>query len=127
MQSTLQLMGRAPTEAADAGVAREVCQRAGAKAMLGGTIAALGTSYVVTLNAQNCESGEVLAEEQVEARSKEEVITALGSAATGVPRDAGRVAGVGPALRRQHRAGHHEVARSVEVVQPGDGRAADER
>jgi tetratricopeptide (TPR) repeat protein len=83
VQSTLQLMGRQPMEPLTPEIAREVCQRAGAKAMLGGTIAALGTSYVVTLNAQNCETGEVLAEEQVEARSKEEVITALGSAATG--------------------------------------------
>ena len=83
VQSTLQLMGRQPMEPLTPEIAREVCQRAGAKAMLGGTIAALGTSYVVTLNAQNCETGAVLAEEQVEARSKEEVITALGSAATG--------------------------------------------
>jgi tetratricopeptide (TPR) repeat protein len=81
VQSTLQMMGRPPMEPLTPEVAREVCQRADAKAMLGGTIAMLGTSYVVTLNAQNCVTGEVLAEDQVQARSKEEVITALGSAA----------------------------------------------
>ena len=82
VQATLQLMGRQPMEPLTPEVAREMCQRAGAKAMLGGTIAMLGTSYVVTLNAQNCVSGEVLAEEQVQAGSKEEVITALGNAAS---------------------------------------------
>jgi tetratricopeptide (TPR) repeat protein len=82
VQSTLQLMGRQPMEPLTPEIAREVCQRAAAKAMLGGTIAALGASYVVTLNAQNCATGEVLAEEQVEARTKEEVITALGNAAS---------------------------------------------
>ena len=79
VQATLQLMGRPPMEPLTPEVAREVCQRAGGKAMLGGTIAMLGTSYVVTLGAQNCQSGEVLAEQQVQARSKEEVITALGT------------------------------------------------
>jgi hypothetical protein len=82
VQATLQLMGRQPMEPLTPEIARELCQRAGAKAMLGGTIAMLVTSYVVTLNAQNCVSGEVLAEEQVQASSKEEVITALGNAAT---------------------------------------------
>ena len=50
--------------------------------MLGGTIASLGTSYVSTLSAQNCVSGEMLAEEQVQASGKEDVITALGQAAS---------------------------------------------
>jgi eukaryotic-like serine/threonine-protein kinase len=82
IQATLQMMGRQSNERLTPEIASEVCQRAGAKAMLGGTIAMLGTSYLVTLNAQNCVNGEVLAEEQVQAKSKEEVITALGGAAS---------------------------------------------
>ena len=59
---------------------REVCQRAGGKALLGGTIAMLGSAYVVTLNAQDCVDGNVIAEEQVQASSKETVLAALGAA-----------------------------------------------
>ena len=63
-------------------IAREVCQRTSAKATLGGSIASLGSSYVLTLRAQDCVSGSTLAEEQVQAASKEQVISALGEAAS---------------------------------------------
>ncbi len=57
VQTTLRLMGRDPMTpiAGDAG--RELCQRVAAKALLGGSIAMLGSSYVLTLNAQDCLSG----------------------------------------------------------------------
>ena len=80
VQATLRLMGRDPTTAITADVGREVCQRAGAKALLGGTIAMLGSSYVITLNAQDCVEGRVIAEEQAQAPSKESVLAALGDA-----------------------------------------------
>ena len=82
IQATLRLMGREPSVALTPEIAREVCQRIAAKAMLGGTIASLGNSYVLTLGAQDCRSGETLAEEQVEARAKEEVLASLGQAAS---------------------------------------------
>lgn len=80
VQATLRQMGRDSESAITADVGREVCQRAGAKALLGGSIAMLGSAYVVTLNAQDCVEGRVLAEEQVQAASKETVLAALGSA-----------------------------------------------
>jgi tetratricopeptide (TPR) repeat protein len=80
VQATLRLMGREPATPIDPDVGREVCQRAGAKALLGGTIATLGSSYVLTLNAQDCVDGKVLAEEQVEASAKETVLAAMGTA-----------------------------------------------
>jgi tetratricopeptide (TPR) repeat protein len=80
VQATLRLMGREPMTAITADLGREVCQRAGAKALLGGTIAMLGSSYVVTLNAQDCVEGRVLAEEQTQAPTKESVLTAMGTA-----------------------------------------------
>ena len=80
VQSTLRLMGREPMAAITAEVGREVCQRSGAKALLGGTIAMLGSAYVVTLNAQDCVNGHMLAEGQVQASSKETVLAALGTA-----------------------------------------------
>ena len=80
VQATLRLMGRDPSTPITAVVGREVCQRAGAKALLGGTIAMLGTSYVITLNAQDCVEGRVLAEEQAQATSKESVLSEMGAA-----------------------------------------------
>jgi eukaryotic-like serine/threonine-protein kinase len=78
---TLMLMGQHPNDALTPGVAREVCQRAGATAMLSGSIASLGTQYVIGLKAVNCNTGDVLAEAQVQALNKERVLKALDSAA----------------------------------------------
>ena len=80
VQATLRLMGREPMTPITAEVGREICQRAGAKALLGGTIAMLGSSYVLTLNAQDCVNGSVIAEEQAQATSKETVLQAMGTA-----------------------------------------------
>ena len=63
-------------------VARELCQRAGSKAYVAGSIASLGSEYVLGLKAVNCQSGDTLAEEQVTAASKEKVLDALGKAAS---------------------------------------------
>jgi tetratricopeptide (TPR) repeat protein len=60
---------------------RELCQRAGSKAYLAGTIGSLGSQYVLGLRAVNCRSGDTLAEEQVTAASKEKVLDTLGAAA----------------------------------------------
>ncbi|MBV9087775.1 MAG: tetratricopeptide repeat protein [Acidobacteriaceae bacterium] len=51
----------------------------GSKAMLAGSVASLGNAYVVTLDAQNCQSGDSLAREQAQAQNKEQVLTALGT------------------------------------------------
>jgi eukaryotic-like serine/threonine-protein kinase len=83
VQSTLRLMGRDPMSAITPEVGRDLCQRAGGKALLGGSIAGLGSSYLVRLTAEDCVTGEVLAEEQAQSASKEEVIRALGTAASG--------------------------------------------
>ena len=63
-------------------VAGELCQRAGSKAYVAGTIGNLGSEYVVGLKTVNCASGDTLAEEQVTAKSKETVLDALGKAAS---------------------------------------------
>src|SRR5207245_642263 len=63
-------------------VAGELCQRAGSKAYLAGTIGSLGSEYVLGLKAVNCRSGDTLAEEQVTAASKEKVLDTLGQAAS---------------------------------------------
>ena len=78
----LQQMTRPADTKITPGVARELCQRAGSKAYLAGTIGSLGSEYVVGLKAVNCRSGDTLAEEQVTAASKEKVLDTLGQAAT---------------------------------------------
>jgi serine/threonine protein kinase/tetratricopeptide (TPR) repeat protein len=78
---TLQLMTlRAGTKLTPE-VARELCQRAGSKAYVAGSIGSLGRKFVLGLKAVNCQNGDTLAEELAEADSKEQVLTALGKAA----------------------------------------------
>ena len=79
---TLQQMTRPADTKLTPGVARELCQRAGSKAYLAGSIGSLGNQYVLGLKAVNCRSGDTLAEEQVTAASKEKVLDTLGQAAT---------------------------------------------
>jgi hypothetical protein len=81
VRQTLRQMTRSPAERLTRDVAREVCQRAGSKAYLAGSIAALGTQYVIGLEALNCASGDALAREQVTAAGKEQVLPAVGQAA----------------------------------------------
>ena len=74
----LRLMDRSTEEPIRQSLAREVCQRAGAKAVIGGSIARIGNGYLVALEAQNCGDGSTLSHEQVEVASKEDVLRVLG-------------------------------------------------
>ena len=82
IQQTLRLMGHPADAALTGAVAREACERLGGGAMLEGSIASLGTQYVLGLHAEHCGSGDVLAEEQAQAASKEDVLDALSRAAS---------------------------------------------
>jgi serine/threonine protein kinase/tetratricopeptide (TPR) repeat protein len=81
VQETLRLMGRPTNERLTQDVTRELCQRTGSKAMLGGSISSLGNQYVIGLNASNCSTGDSLAEEQARASGKEDVLKTLDQAA----------------------------------------------
>ena len=80
--ATLKLMSRPTGTKLTPEVARELCQRAGSKAYIAGSIASLGSQFVLGLKTVNCQSGDPLAEEQVTAASKEKVLDALGEAAS---------------------------------------------
>ncbi len=82
IQAALRLMGRSPDERLTNDVAREICVRDGVKAMLAGSISALGTHYVIDLNAVNAQTGDSLARAQVESDSKEQVLKSLDKAAS---------------------------------------------
>ena len=80
--ATLKLMSRPAGTKLTPEVTRELCQRAGSKGYIAGSIASLGSQYVLGLKAVNCQSGDPLAEKQVTAASKEKVLDALGEAAS---------------------------------------------
>jgi serine/threonine protein kinase/DNA-binding winged helix-turn-helix (wHTH) protein/tetratricopeptide (TPR) repeat protein len=82
VRQTLRFMGRPPDERLTREVAREICQREGIKALLLGSISGLGENYAITLEAVNAQTGDSLASEQAEAQGKEQVLTALGRAAS---------------------------------------------
>jgi eukaryotic-like serine/threonine-protein kinase len=87
--ATLQLMTRPANTPLVPAVAREICQRTESKAYIAGAIASLGSEYVLGLKAVNCQTGEVLAQEQVTASAKEKVLDALGGAAGEIRRSLG--------------------------------------
>jgi tetratricopeptide (TPR) repeat protein len=89
VRQTLQFMGRTPDERITGGVGREICQRAGIKAMLNGSIANLGSQYVITLDAVNAGTGESLAREEVQASSKESVLNSLHQAGSSLRKKLG--------------------------------------
>jgi tetratricopeptide (TPR) repeat protein len=82
IREALRFMGCSPDERVTKEVAREVCLREGVKAMLAGSIASLGSHYVIDLNAVNAQTGDSLAAAQVEAESKEQVLKSLDQAAS---------------------------------------------
>ena len=82
VSDALKLMGRAQNERVTREIGREICQRQGLKAMLAGSIASLGSNYVITLEVINAQTGDVIAREQTEARGKEQVLRSLGEAST---------------------------------------------
>jgi DNA-binding winged helix-turn-helix (wHTH) protein len=78
----LQLMTLPASTKLTPEVALDLCQRAGSKANLAGSIGSLGSEYVLGLKAVNCRSGDTLAQEQVTAATKEKVLDALGEVAS---------------------------------------------
>jgi tetratricopeptide (TPR) repeat protein len=82
IQRTLGLMGRPADARLTPDLAREICQRTASSAVLDGSIASLGSLYVLGLRAKNCRTGDVLDEEQVQATRKEDVLGALGQVAS---------------------------------------------
>jgi tetratricopeptide (TPR) repeat protein len=76
-RQTLRFMGRSPDERISLDTGREICQRIGVKAMLTGTIANQGLRYVLTLQALNAATGDLLARAEAEASDKRDVLNAL--------------------------------------------------
>ena len=78
----LRLMGQPADARLSPAIAKDICARTASAAVLEGSIARLGSQYVVGLRATNCRTGDVLDEEQVQAARKEDVLNALSQIAS---------------------------------------------
>lgn len=92
IRQTLALMGKSPDQQLTPDIGREVCQRTGSAVVLDGSIANLGSEYVLGLRAVNCRTGDLLAQEQETATSKEKTLAALDAAAVKVRKKLGESA-----------------------------------
>jgi eukaryotic-like serine/threonine-protein kinase len=77
---TLKLMNRNGNERLSQEVAREVCLRSNSKAYLSGSIANVGSHYLIGLKAVNCQNGDAIASTQAEAENRDAVLKSLGQA-----------------------------------------------
>jgi len=84
IQQTLRYMSQPPTARLTNDLARQVCQRTQSAAVLDGSIAQIGSTYNLVLNAVNCATGEMLATAQAEASDKNQVLGALGKVASDI-------------------------------------------
>jgi DNA-binding winged helix-turn-helix (wHTH) protein/tetratricopeptide (TPR) repeat protein len=82
IQQMLKLMAKPADARLTPEVSREICERTASAAVLDGSIASLGSQYVLTLRAKDCRGGDVLDEEQVQAARKEDVLNALSQIAS---------------------------------------------
>jgi len=78
------MMGQKPDAKLTPGISRELCQRTGSAADLEGSIAQVGTHYLLTLRAVNCVSGATLASTEAQASDKNRVLDALGNTASAI-------------------------------------------
>ena len=78
--STLRQMRRPDDTPVTGATAREVCQRVAAQAVIEGSITSIGSTYLITLDAQNCRTGDSLAKEQAQPSNKDAVLAELGAA-----------------------------------------------
>jgi tetratricopeptide (TPR) repeat protein len=82
IEQMLKLMAKPADARLTPEIAREICERTASAAVLDGSIASLGSQYVLTLRVKDCRSGDILDEEQVQAARKEDVLNALSQIAS---------------------------------------------
>ena len=82
VHQALKLMDKPPDARLSPEIARDICQRTASAAVLEGSIASLGSQYVLGLRAEECRTGDVLADEQIQVAKKEDVLNALSQIAS---------------------------------------------
>jgi DNA-binding winged helix-turn-helix (wHTH) protein len=83
IQHSLRMMGQPTGARLTPAIARELCVRTSSEVVLDGSIAPIGTQYVLGLRATDCRNGKIIAQEQVQAARKEDVLGALDRIASG--------------------------------------------
>jgi serine/threonine protein kinase len=89
IRQTLAMMQQSPNARLTPEIAQGVCVRTASAAVLDGSIAALGTAYILALRATNCATGDILADEQAQVSRKEDVLPSLSQMATQVRQQLG--------------------------------------
>jgi serine/threonine protein kinase/tetratricopeptide (TPR) repeat protein len=79
---TLVLMAKPKDARLTHEISSEICQRTASAATIEGSVSSLGSQYVLGIKALNCRTGDLLAEDQVTATGKEQVLKSLGEAAS---------------------------------------------
>jgi len=77
VQQQLALMGQPPGARLTSDVAQQICERTASAVVLEGSIASLGSQYVLGLRAKNCDTGNLLDQEQIQAARREDVLNSL--------------------------------------------------
>jgi eukaryotic-like serine/threonine-protein kinase len=112
VRDTLKLMGHQQDYPLTLSVAREVCQRTGSAAVLSGSIFVEGGQYLVGLNDVNCNNGNVMAREQVQAAEKEDVLKALDQASAKLREKVGE----SPGSVLKYQTPFHDITDSLEAL-----------
>ena len=81
LQQQLALMGQPKEARLTSDVAQQICERTASAMVLEGSIATLGSQYVLGLHARNCNTGNTVAQEQVQVARREDVLNALSQVA----------------------------------------------
>jgi eukaryotic-like serine/threonine-protein kinase len=79
---TLKLMGQPADARITPEIGRQICSRNAIKAMMTGSIASIGSQYIITLSAVNASTGDNIAQQQLQASKKDDVLSTLGTAVT---------------------------------------------
>jgi eukaryotic-like serine/threonine-protein kinase len=82
IRQVLRMMGQPDDARLTPAVALEICERTASAAVLNGSIASLGSQYVLGLRAVDCRNGRVLDAEQAQVTRKEDILNALSQIAS---------------------------------------------
>ncbi len=77
VQQQLALMGQPKDARLTPEVAQQICERTASAVVLEGSIANLGSQYVLGLRARNCNTGDILDQEQIQAAKREDILNSL--------------------------------------------------
>jgi serine/threonine protein kinase len=77
IQQQLALMGQPKEARLIPEMAQQICERTASAAFLEGSIAPVGSQYVLGLSAKNCNTGNILVQEQAVAPKREDVLNSL--------------------------------------------------